>query len=530
MASQPTPIAQVAVNPKMQSLNPATGDLLAQFDPMGADQVRSLVDRARHAASAWSSVELAKRAHYLLALKEVIYGHREKLANLIALEAGKPLAEVWAAEIQVVLDAAQYFARHASELLAPQSIPHHNLAVRLKRGRLEYEPYGVIGIISPANYPFSIPLCDIIPALIAGNTVVLKPSELVPQIGQAIGELFKHADSPPGVVSVARGAGEAGQALLESPIDKLIFTGSVATGKKIQRAAADRLLPTVLELGGKDPMIVCEDANLDVTSSGAVWGAFTNAGQACLSIERAYVMRAVAGRFSELCAEKAAKLRLGAGSDPATDVGPLIRERQLQIVENQVAEAVAAGAKVLTGGHRASPGGLKGFFYQPTVISGVNHSMRLMREETFGPVLPIMVVEDENQAIELANDSEFGLSASVWTRDSKRGERIARSLKAGSVMVNDCVSYFGICEAPHGGVKASGLGRTHSRLGLMEMVRAKYIDRDLVPGLRKVWWYSYGPPAVNLMRGFTDFQFAKGLPARFRGLMEAVRNLRKPKV
>ncbi|MGH9454621.1 MAG: aldehyde dehydrogenase family protein, partial [Terriglobia bacterium] len=210
MASQPTPIAPVAANPKMQSLNPATGELLAEFDPMGADQVRSLVDRARYAAPAWSSLERAKRAHYLLALKDVIYARREKLANLIALEAGKPLAEVWAAEIQVVLDAAQYFARHAAEFLAAQSVPHHNLAVRLKRGRLEYEPYGVIGIFSPANYPLSIPFGDIIPALIAGNTVVLKPSELVPQIGRAIGELFEYADFPPGVVSVAWGAGEAG--------------------------------------------------------------------------------------------------------------------------------------------------------------------------------------------------------------------------------------------------------------------------------------------------------------------------------
>ncbi|HUI42325.1 MAG TPA: aldehyde dehydrogenase family protein, partial [Terriglobia bacterium] len=378
----------------------------------------------------------------------------------------------------------------------------------------------------PANYPFSIPFNEIIPALAAGNTVVLKPSDLTPQVGLAIRDLLEEAKLPPGVATVIIGDGLTGRALAAAPIHKLMFTGSVATGKRVQASAAERLLPTVLELGGKDAMIVCADANLETASSGAVWGAFTNAGQACLSVERAYVVSEVAERFIQLCVEKAKKLRLGRGDDPSTDVGPLIRDRQVRIVEEQVAEAVSGGAEVLCGGRRPGLPGLSGFFFEPTVVVRVNHSMRLMREETFGPVLPVMVVRDEAQAVRLANDSDFGLAASVWTGNRSRGERLAREIEAGAVMVNDCISYFGISEAPHGGVKASGIGRTHGRIGLMEMVRVKYLDVDLVPGMHKVWWYGYGPKAQRLAQGFTDSLFGRGW-ARVRGLARMAGGLTK---
>jgi acyl-CoA reductase-like NAD-dependent aldehyde dehydrogenase len=399
--------------------------------------------------------------------------------------------------------------------------------MKLKRGRLEFEPYGVIGIISPANYPFAIPFNEMIPALVAGNTVVLKPSELTPQVGLAIRDVLDAAKLPPGVAQVILGDGLTGRALTAAPIHKLIFTGSVATGKRIQAAAAERLLPTVLELGGKDAMIVSADANLESASSGAVWGAFTNAGQTCVSVERAYVVRGVAERFIALCVSKAQQLRVGRGDDPSTDVGPMIRDRQVAMVEDQVSEAVAQGAELLCGGHRPDLPGLNGFFYQPTVITRVNHHMRLMREETFGPVLPIMVVEDEAEAVALANDSAYGLSASVWTRDAKRGECLARQIEAGAVMVNDCISYFGISEAPHGGPKMSGIGRTHSRLGLMEMVQAKYIDTDLAPGMPKAWWYSYGAKAQRFAQGFVEFLFGRGPTRRARGLVTMLANLGK---
>ncbi len=447
---------------------------------------------------------------------------------MISLETGKPLVESLAAEVLLVLDGCHYYAKHAPRFLKPQRVPHHNLAVKGKRAWLEYHPHGILGIISPSNFPFSIPFNEMIPALVAGNCLVLKCSELTPQVGLAIRDCFEAAGFTPGVATVILGDGATGAALARSPIDKLIFTGSVATGKRIQAAAAERLLPTVLELGGKDPMIVCADADLDRASSGAVWGAFTNAGQACLSVERLYVVRSVAEEFIRLCVEKTKRLKLGPPDDPENDIGPLIRDRQVRIVEEHVEDAVQKGAQVLVGGQR--PAGKGGFFYEPTVLTRVNHGMRIMREETFGPVLPIQVVEDDAEAVRLANASDLGLSASVWTRDLRKGAQLARQIEAGSVMVNDCVSYFGICEAPHGGVKMSGLGRTHSRLGLMEMVQVKYLDVDVFPPSPKVWWFGYDRKALTLMNGFVDFQFARGVRKRIRGLTQIFKGWNKRRV
>lgn len=517
-------MATEATTQKLQSVNPSTGEVLAEFEPASEAEVKGAVMRAQEVAPEWRRLGVNERARYLFRLKEILYSRREEIAALITRETGKPTVEAWLAEVMIVLDTLEYFGRHAAKFLSPQSVPHHNPALKFKRGRLEYEPYGIIGIVSPANYPFSIPLCELIPALAAGNAVVLKPSELTPQVSLAIRELLEAAELPAGVATVILGDGTAGRALVSSGIHKLIFTGSVATGKKVQAAAAERLLPTVLELGGKDPMIVCADADLGRASSGAVWGAFTNAGQACLSVERVYVVRAVAQEFTRLCAEKAKKLRVGSGHDPATDVGPLIRDRQVRLVEEQVAEAIGQGAEVLTGGRRLD---LPGFFFMPTVLTGVHHGMRLMREETFGPVMPIMAVEDEAQAVALANDSEFGLSASVWSRDLTRGERLARQIEAGAVMVNDCASYFGVCEAPHGGVKASGLGRTHSQLGLLEMVQVKYIDVDLVPRLPKLWWFGYDARTSRLAKGFTEFLFARSVARRAKGVAAILAGLGK---
>ena len=275
------------------------------------------------------------------------------------------------------------------------------------------------------------------------------------------------------------------------------------------------------ELGtGKDPALVLDDADVDVASSAAVWGAFVNAGQACLSVERCYVHRSLYEKFLAACAEKTKKLNVGRGEDRETDVGPMIHERQMRIVEEHVEDAKARGARVLAGGSRFSE--LGGNFYRPTVLADVTPEMRIAREETFGPVLPVAAFDSDEEGIRLANDSEYGLAASVWTPDSKRGEQLARRIHAGTVMVNDVISCFGISEAPHGGVKASGVGRTHGRFGLEEMVRVKYLDVDRMPGMKKVWWYGYGERFAQQMEGFLDFQFARGLGDRLGGALRAL--------
>jgi acyl-CoA reductase-like NAD-dependent aldehyde dehydrogenase len=504
---------------KIASLNPATGETVRELDCAGEADVFAAVERARAAQSAWAERGLRHRISLLRQFQATVYAKKSEIAAAITREAGKPLAEALVTEVLVVLDGARFLIDNAWSLLRDEPVPHGNLVTKLKRGWLVREPHGVIGIISPWNYPFSIPATETLAALVAGNAVVLKPSELTPLVALELGALLHAAGVPEDVFQVVIGEGPAGAALLQSPIDKLVFTGSVATGKRIAASAAERLLPVVLELGGKDPMLVLDDADIDVASSAAVWGAFVNAGQACLSVERCYVHHSLYESFATACAGKTKRLRVGNGVDANTDVGPMIRERQVRIVEAHVEDARERGARILAGGTRLPELGAN--FYSPTVLADVTHEMRIMREETFGPVLPVMAVESDDEAVHLANDSEYGLAGSIWTRDAKRGERLARRIHAGTVMVNDVVSCFGISEAPHGGVKASGVGRTHGRFGLDEMVRVKYLDEDRVPGMKKVWWHGYGESFRRQMEGFLDMQFAHGLGTRLRGALRA---------
>ncbi len=499
------------------SYNPATGEALAELACSSPDDVRAVVQRAQQAQPQWQSTPVARRVAVLERFQQLLREHRDDVARLICREAGKPAAEALATEVLVVMDAAEFCIRNAHAFLRDRPLPHANLAMKTKRGKLVREPYGIVGIISPWNYPFSIPAIETLAALVTGNAVVLKPSELTPLIAQELERLLTAAGLDPALMQVVVGEGPVGAALLESPIDKLIFTGSVATGKRVGEAAARRLLPVVLELGGKDPMIVLDDANLEIASSGAVWGAFMNAGQTCLSVERCYVHRSLYEPFLQMCREKIARLRVGNGIGSEVEIGPMIHERQLKIVESQVNDAVQRGARLLAGGRRLSELGSN--FYAPTLVADVSRDMQLMQEETFGPVLPVAAFDSDEDAIRMANDSQFGLAASVWTRNRRRGEAVAAKIKAGTVMLNDTVSCFGIAEAPHGGFKQSGIGRTHGEMGLEEMVQTKYVDIDLVPGMPKVWWFGYGKKYQEQMGGFVNFLFAKKWGERLKGAL-----------
>ncbi len=500
----------------VDSIDPATNEVIARYPATSLDDLPAIIERARNAQKEWSARSLAHRCAALLRLRDAIYSRRDDVASVISRETGKPRVEAILSEVLLALDTTDFLARQAPAWLRPERVPHHNLALRAKSGWTEFHPHGVVAVISPWNYPFAIPVAQIVPALVAGNAVLLKPSELTPGTGALIGELIEQARFPIDLVQVLQGAGDLGAAIMDVGPDKVFFTGSMSSGRRIAESCGRKLIPSVLELGGKDAMIVLADANLETASSAAVWGGFTNCGQACLSVERIYVEQDVAEQFIQLCVEKTKKLRLGPASDRNAELGPMIRLRQLEKVEQQLREAVERGAEILTGGNRRSDLGPN--FLEPTVVTRVNHSIQLMRDETFGPVIAIQAVASAEEAIALANDSPFGLSASVWTADSRHGAEIASRVRAGSVMVNDVASYYGACEAPHGGRGASGWGRTHSRLGLLEMVQVKYIDVDRLPRIAKSWWFGYTAELAVAAGSLVEMLFAPSWKKRFAAL------------
>jgi succinate-semialdehyde dehydrogenase/glutarate-semialdehyde dehydrogenase len=506
------------------SYNPATGEEIGRVANISADDVKAAIERSREAFQKWRETSFETRKNFIMKAREVILAEKEEIARLISDESGKPRAEAFSMEIAPVLDLMQYFARNTEALLAPRKRDIGLYGLLGRTSKIVYKPLGVVGIIPAWNYPFSIPLGEATMALMAGNTVVLKPSELTSFIGLKIGEIFEKAGLPENVVQVVCGDGKTGAALVESAPDKIMFTGSVATGKRIAETAAKNLTSTVLELGGKDPMIVFADANLELAARGAVWGAFCNAGQSCSSVERLYVEESAREKLTNLIVEKTKRLKLGIGNDETTDVGAMSSERQLKIVEDHVGDFRAEGAEILTGGN------YKDLFFEPTVIGGATNEMRAMREETFGPTLPIATFKTEEEAIRLANDSEFGLTASVWTSDLGRGKRVAEKIEAGSVCVNEVLYTHGIGQTPWGGFKNSGRGRTHGREGLMELVQPQHIHVNRIALFPDAWWFPYGANALKTFRGFAKyfstgsvFQTLKLAPQ----LLKRIKELRK---
>jgi acyl-CoA reductase-like NAD-dependent aldehyde dehydrogenase len=511
------PPAIAADTRTVDSVNPATNEIVERFESADPAKLPEIFSAARIAQRDWSARTVKERARAIARLRDVIFESREEIVACISRESGKPRVEAVFAEMLVVLDAADFLSRQAPRWLAPERVPHHNIAMKAKSAWIEYHAHGVVAVISPWNYPFSIPMTQVISTLVGGNAVVLKPSELTPACGALIAKLCARAGIPAGLVTVLQGRGDIGAAIIEAGPDKVFFTGSVATGRRIAQACATMLIPSVLELGGKDPMIVLADANLEIASSAAVWGGFMNCGETCISVERIYVEQSIAAKFTELCIAKTKKLRLGDGSASESEVGPMISAAQLAKVEAQLRDAIALGARVETGGMRRPDLGAN--FLEPAVVTGVSHEMQLMREETFGPVIAIRAVTSADEAVAMANDSPFALAASVWTGDTRRGAAIASRVRAGSVMVNDLVSYYGITEAPHGGPGASGWGHSHGRLGLLEMVQTKYIDVDRMPKMHKPWWFGYSAELADAADGFLRALFAPSWRKRLAAMV-----------
>ena len=484
------------------SYDPGTGEEIGRARLSSSEDVNEAVKAARRAQPAWASLTFKERGRVILEARKLMLAERDELATLISKEAGKPIAEALSMEIVPTLDSMYYFAHAAASLLRPQKLDIGQYGLMGRSSSIAFRPLGVIGIISPWNFPLATPADEVVMALMAGNAVILKPSELTPLIALKLGDIFNRAGLPEGLLNIVTGDGSTGAAVVDARVDKIMFTGSVATGKRIAAAAAKYLTPVVLELGGKDPMIVLEDADLDNAARGAVWGAFANSGQACASVERCYVQESIAPKFIEQVVAETRALKQGLGIESGIDVGAMSNERQLQIVVDHVDDARQRGAKILTGGKRGA--NLDGLFYEPTVLTNVNHDMAIMRDETFGPVLPIMTFKIDDEAIKLANDSIYGLTASVWTKNIAKGRRLAERIEAGTVMVNEVVYTHGIAQTPWGGVKDSGYGRTHGRLGLLELVYPQHVHVNRLSFLPDLWWFRYTPRAAKLFGGLAS--------------------------
>ena len=510
----------------IRSINPATLELLGEFPIMDRPEVEAAVERAWKAQEEWQLLNFDKRIKHLLKLRKLVARKADEIAELVSNEVGKPLSECYTAELSGPLDTCVWLANNTEQILKEELVPLSNPLLSTKQSVITYEPLGVIGIISPWNYPFAIPMMSIAMAVTLGNTVVLKPSEKSGLIGIKIGDLFAEAGFPKDVVTVVSGDRDTGRFLSESRLSKLIFTGSVLGGEKVMEQAAGQLTPVTLELGGKDPAIVLPDAPVDWTARGLVWGAFTNAGQACASIERLYLLKGKnTDKLISKLVEVTGELKVGPPSDRSTDIGPVIDEWQLEKISSLVEDAVENGARVLTGGKRVE--GLEGYFYQPTILADVNHSMRIMKEEIFGPVLPIMVIDTEDEAVEKANDSEFGLCGTVWGKNLRRAEDIARDLEVGTVLINDCLFSHAAPQLPWGGLKKSGFGRSHSRFGMLDLVNIKHINIDAAGGTRRLWWYPYGENRINTMRSGIQY-FHGAVLKRIPALFSFIFNMFKP--
>ncbi len=494
----------------LQSYNPATGEQLGEVATIRPDELGAVVADVAAVQPFWAQLDPSGRARYFERAAAILLDDLDQVTQLISAEQGKPITESHTMEVIPTIDGLRWIADNAAEILADEPIKMGATLFATKSAKFTYQPLGVVAVIAPWNYPWSIPFSEVAIALACGNGVVLKPAGLTPLIGERIRLTFEKAGLPEGLIRVVHGGPPIGQAICDQPgIAKVFFTGSVEVGYQVGEACARRMKGSVLELGGKDPQIVCADADLGAAVSGGVWGAFANSGQTCSAIERVYVVREVADRFIDSAVREAERLRVGDPSRWETEIGPMTSAQQYTQVCELVDDAIAAGAKRLCGGPTEPPGLTSGRFIAPTILVGVEPTMRIMQEEIFGPVMPITVVGDEAEAVALANDSRFGLGASVWTRDRAKGERIARQIESGMVWINDHSFSHAAIQTAWGGVKDSGLGRAHSRFGFYECVELKTITWE--PGhVHDLWWHPYDETLGKALRSVAAVVYGRG--------------------
>jgi acyl-CoA reductase-like NAD-dependent aldehyde dehydrogenase len=498
MATVDTPSVQLQSDEGSQIPveNPATGEIIGHVPDMGGAEVKHMVDIARAAQPAWAEMGFEARAKIFYRARKWLVDNRERVARTIVEETGKTYEDALLAEVLFIADSLGYWAKSAPKHLKDEKVRSHSPFMLGRKLLVRYQPRGVIGVIGPWNYPLTNCFGDGLPALAAGNAVIFKPSEVTPFSTMLMQECMREAGLPDGLMQVATGRGGTGAALIEH-VDYVMFTGSVSTGRKVAVEAGKSLTPHSLELGGKDPMIVLRDADLERAANGAVYWGMANGGQICQAVERVYVEEPVYDEFVNKVVEKTRVLRQGVPGTPGeVEIGAVTFEPQIELIEDHVQDAVEKGAKVLVGGKRG-PG--PGRFWEPTVVVDVNHDMKLMQDETFGPILPVMKVHDETEALRLANDSRYGLNSSVWTKDLAKGERLASQLQAGSTCVNDAVTNYGAQELPFGGVKESGIGVRHSSAGIRKYCNAHAIVVTRFAMKRELYWFPFSKRTAKIL-------------------------------
>ncbi len=496
------------------SYNPSTGEILGKVASVSQEELSMAVERAQNAQKRWETLSPKERAETLKSVQSALVEGAEEIARLIALEQGKTLAEAYAMEIFPALEALDFAVKRGWKMVSPQKVRPWTPVFTSHAMEIRYEPLGVVGIIPPWNYPFAIPFIEVVSALIAGNGVVFKPSPYTPLVGDKVAELFQKSGLPEGLVQTVHGEGDVGNWLVtHTAVDGVLFTGSVATGRKVYEAAVPSLKKVVLELGGKDPAIVLADADLEYTAQGILWAAMANAGQTCAAVEVAFVHHSVFQSFLQLLTEKANGLRVG---DPLSDVemGPISNEPQYHKVLSQLEEARTSGTEVVGG----EPLDGKGYFIRPAVVVDPPQHLKVLKEETFGPVIAVVPFKEEDEAIARANSMPYGLTASVWTTDPSAGERLAKALRYGVVTVNDHLFTFAEPQLPWGGFRESGLGRSHGLPGLMELVEPKGVAK-IHRYLPRLWWYPSDRGLMGIMKGSMEGFFSPSLISRWKGLM-----------
>jgi acyl-CoA reductase-like NAD-dependent aldehyde dehydrogenase len=488
--------------------NPATGQTIGTVPALGADELAAMAARAREAQPGWGAMGFEGRGQVLRRAQKWMVDNVDRVIDVVVSESGKTYEDAQLTDYGYTVGALGFWAREAPKYLADEHVPSwNNPIVAGKKLIIRYAPVGVVGVIGPWNYPIVNAFGDCIPALAAGNGVILKPSSVTPLSSLLMEEMLRECGLPEGVFQVATGDGSTGAALI-GHVDCIMFTGSTETGKNVMRAAADSLIPCYLELGGKDPMIVCADANIERAANAAAYYSMCNSGQVCISVERVYVEEPVYDQFVEKVADNVRRLRQGVPTGMASvDVGALTFPSQVETIDDHVRDAVGKGAKVLVGGHRRAG---EGRFFEPTVLVDVNHSMKIMTEETFGPTLPIMKVADAEEAVRLANDSPYGLQASVWTRDVQKGEALARRVESGVVCVNDAQVNYGALNLPMGGWKASGLGTRHGAAGIRKYTKTQSLLVTRLAPKRDVHMFPYTKGRTRALQRLFRLLYGRG--------------------